>query len=333
MARFLVYFVVVLLAIALLPPLAADLFDYRADPELVPSAGRRVDVGEGRFLQVVEQGAGPDVVLVHGLPGTAADWAGTPAALANLGHHVVAYDRVGYGHSSREPEPTNRYTYRSNAEDLLGLLDALGLERPVLVGWSYGGAVAQTFAQEHPDRVSALVLIGAVGPAEARAADEGGVVDALTSSAVGNEIFDWLGSVPPLGRAVTRGVLVDAFSNEQAIPEGWVDYTRAALELPGTFQAFVQEVQRNDPGALQPQLLDLPALVLHGTEDRLVPYAVGEDLDARLPRSKLETVFGGSHMLPVTHPELVAKAIHELSVGAYILDPAVADPTAAAVQP
>jgi pimeloyl-ACP methyl ester carboxylesterase len=330
---------VLLAAIVFLPPIAADLGGYRADPARVRHDGRQIEIGDGRFLHVVDlepkaakgQGAAP-VVLIHGLPGTTTDWAATPDRLVDLGHRVIVYDRVGYGFSSREPSPEARHTYASNAEDLAALLDALAREGPfappVLVGWSYGGGVVQKLVETSPERASAIVLIGSVGPAldDPASRPQPGLVDWIVASPAGVAIFDWLGSVPPLADAVVQGVLVEAFASERAVPAGFLESSRAALELPGTFTAFVAEQRQNDIGSLHPERIDLPALVLHGTEDHLVPYEVGQHLQTQLPRSKFDTVFDGSHMLPVTHPDRVAQAIHDLAQGRTLLSEPMLDP-------
>lgn len=147
------------------PPLAARWLGWGADRAALPPPGRLVPIGDDLALNVVEVGSGPPVVLVHGLPSSAADWGDTPARLAARGHRVIAYDRVGYGFSSRGSQAPERYTYGSNARDLLALLDALGLERVPLVGWSYGGAVVQTAAAMAPERVPRLVLLAKIGRA------------------------------------------------------------------------------------------------------------------------------------------------------------------------
>ena len=84
----------------------------------------------------------------------------------------------------------------------------------------------------------------------------------------------------------------------------------AMLALPGTLRSFVLEAQRDDVGSLHPESLHIPALILQGTDDQSVPRLVGEDLHRRLPQSRLVLVPHGSHMLPVTHPDLVAEQIH-----------------------
>lgn len=86
----------------------------------------------------------------------------------------------------------------------------------------------------------------------------------------------------------------------------------AQLGLRGTLDAFVAEEQRGDPLQLRPQRIEAPTLILHGNDDYLVPAAVGEDLEHRISDATFLLVPEASHMLPVTHPDLTAAAIHAL---------------------
>lgn len=298
-----------LVAIAFAPPLFARLLGWgRPDPLLLPPHGKSVSIGDGLELNVVETGTGNPIVLVHGLPSCASDWATVPQKLAALGHRVIAYDRAGFGYSSRPPATPDRYTYASNARDLARLLDALGIERATLVGWSYGGAVVQTFAEQAPQRVERLVLVAAVGPAQPAQGDD--ALGLILSSPIGTALLKWVASVPPLSERMTHDSLVQAFARADAIPAGWTEYTRAMLALPGTLRSFVLEAQRGHATDLHPEKLNVPAVVIQGTDDYLVPRSVGEDLQRRLPQSRLVLVPNGSHMLPVTHPDLLAETIH-----------------------
>jgi pimeloyl-ACP methyl ester carboxylesterase len=288
------------------PPLAARLFGWGADPGALPARGRTVPIGDDLALDVVEAGGGPPLILVHGLPSSAADWAETPARLAARGFRAIAYDRVGYGFSSRGSTAPDRYTYASNARDLLALMDALGIARAPLVGWSYGGAVVQTAAAMAPERVPRLVLVAAVGPAQPRGDDP---LSRLLATPVAGPLLRWIGSVPPLARALTQDSLVQAFAGEAAIPPGWAARTRAMLALPGTLDAFVLEAQRGRPDTLHPERLTVPTLIIQGGADTLVPPTVAADLHTRIAGSTLATVPDGSHMLPVTHADVIAAEI------------------------
>ena len=299
---------IVILGVALLPPLGAWIFQWGPNPDALPLRGSSVRIGKDLKLNVLDFGSGSPVVLVHGLPSSATDWAATPQTLAAKGHRVIAYDRAGFGYSSRPAPTADRYTYESNAQDLAALLDTLGIQRAALVGWSYGGAVVQTFARQAPERVSHLVLVAAVGPAQPDGTSD--PLGLILHSGLGTPILQWVSAIPPLALRMTHDNLVAAFGREAAIPQGWTEYTMAMLALPGTLRSFVLEEQRGNAAALQPEALRMPALVLQGTDDRLVPAFVGEDLHRRLPGSQLVMVPDGSHMLPVTHTELVAEQIH-----------------------
>jgi non-heme chloroperoxidase len=308
MRRFALGLLVGLVAAVFVPPLLARILGWgRPDPHFLPPRGRVVAIGDGLELNVDDVGSGSPVVLVHGLPSCASDWTTVPQKLAALGHRVIAYDRIGFGYSSRPPATADRYTYASNARDLAQLLDALGIERATLVGWSYGGAVVQTFAAQAPQRVARLVLVAAVGPAQPEANDALGFI---VNSPIGAALLNWVSDVPPLSRSVTHDNLVQAFAGEDSIPSGWTEYTQTMLALPGTLESFVLEEQRGHATELHPEALNIPAVVIQGTDDYLVPRSVGEDLQRRLPQSQLVLVPHGSHMLPVTHADLLAQTIH-----------------------
>src|SRR5258708_5688288 len=99
-----------------------------------------------------------ELVLLHGQPGSAADWLQVAGRLPAQ-FHAVAVDRPGYG-SSRRPAGG----FAANARAVLDDLDARGIRRAVLVGHSYGGGVALSAASLAPHRVEAVVLLGSVGP-------------------------------------------------------------------------------------------------------------------------------------------------------------------------
>jgi pimeloyl-ACP methyl ester carboxylesterase len=300
--------VIALAALVALPPLLVGLLGLGPDPDRLPRVGRAVEIGGGMQLNVQDLGAGNPIVLVHGLPSTLNDWAATPPRLAALGHRVIAYDRVGYGHSSRaDPDASDTYTYASSAGDLGALLDALELEQATLVGWSYGGGVVQLFAEAHPERVSRLVLLASVGPASLEEED---LLDRLSHTRLAVPLFQWLGSVPPLALAIARGSIAEAFSGVENMPRGFADRMVAELLRPGTLAAWVREQQRHDPSVFRPEAISIPTLVLNGTDDRSVPLAVGEDLARRLPNARLARIEGGSHMIPVTHAEEVSTSVH-----------------------
>jgi pimeloyl-ACP methyl ester carboxylesterase len=116
---------------------------------------RTVAVGDGITLRVAEEGSGPLVVLVHGFPELGYSWRHQLPALAAAGYRAVAPDMRGYGGSSR-PERVEDYDILHLTGDVVGLLDALGEERAVVVGHDWGASVAWNLALLHPGRVAAV---------------------------------------------------------------------------------------------------------------------------------------------------------------------------------
>lgn len=305
--------VVVLLAVVCLAllvglPLVGD----EPDLSALPPRDRSVAIGGGIELNVREVGAGPPIVLVHGLPSNIGDWDGVPDALAALGHRVVVYDRAGYGWSSRPPVADDNYSLASNARELGALLDQLGIERATLVGWSYGGGIVQTYALAHPERVSDLVLLGSVGPLNAAAQRD--MMERVANSPIGPALFNYVTSVPSLGRGVMEGALAEVFSGSENVPPGYLARAAAQMALPGTIDSWLAEQGNRGYGELRPESIQIPTLVLHGDDDRAVPVAIANDLAQRLPNDELLVVEGGSHMLPITHPDLVATQVHAFAV-------------------
>lgn len=107
-------------------------------------------------MHIAEQGAGPLVVLLHGFPESWYSWRHQLSALAEAGFHAVAPDQRGYGGTDR-PEGVEGYTQLHLVGDVIGLLDALGEERAVLVGHDWGAPVAWNAALLRPDRVRGVV--------------------------------------------------------------------------------------------------------------------------------------------------------------------------------
>jgi len=290
-----------LVAALALPPLWYAVFREPV-PEL-PPAGRRVEVAPGVGVNVIEAGAGRPVVLVHGHPGSAYDWAPLVRELAARGQRVIAYDRVGYGRS--DARANGAWTVESNARELLALLEAEDLRDVVLVGWSYGGGVAIVATREDSSRVSHLVLVGSVGAGvENRDAPPRLVMGFM--AAVG---LPWLARVPPLDRRMRAAFLAGAFAPEP-VSDGALDLMAANFARPHTLGTFTSEGRDLGGEAdLDPSAIERPILVVQGDGDRLVPLAVAEGLHRRARGSELWVVPGGGHALPVTRARELAERI------------------------
>jgi pimeloyl-ACP methyl ester carboxylesterase len=295
MRRFLLALLLAVVAVLALPPLWFRLFREPA-PEL-PPPGRRVALATGVSVNVLEEGAGPAVVLVHGLPGSAYDWRETSAALAKRGRRAIALT-TAWVTSWSDARPTARSPSSRTPRSCLGS-EALALDDVTLVGWSYGGATAIVAAQR-PSRMAR----GA--GRERRARDDG-----ASAAALARVVFSAPVRLAPRGASTRAAPGGGEPAGVQRGPEPAGGGRPAAnFARPHTPTSWRSEgVALASAPQPDPAGIALPVLVVHGDDDRLVPVAVGRELARRAPHARLVLVPGGSHMLPITHPELLADEI------------------------
>jgi pimeloyl-ACP methyl ester carboxylesterase len=262
-------------------------------PDL-PSPGTLVTIAGGHRLNVFDEGRGQPVVLVHGLPGSAHDWRPLPDQLVAAGFRVIRYDRTGYGHSSSRPLDDS-HSVAANGADLLGLITALSLDRPILVGWSYGGGVSLSAAAQAPSQVAALLLVGSDGPATPPFGRFGTfflLTEPIRRWGVASGIPVRLG-IASMGRLAFR----------QAVPAWWPAHALSVVAPPKAQRTWTREVRDFDPASIPADRISLPVTVVHGTADAFVLPEVATALHRQIPGSVLVLIDGGGHMLPNTHTE------------------------------
>lgn len=275
-----------------------------APPGLPP--GRIVEVGRTRsFVRADEDSAGrTDVLMVHGWTVTAdTTFAAAYPVLADR-YRVIAPDLAGHGRSG-PVGIARRLRLEDLAEDLVGVLDAVGSQRPVVVGYSLGGAVAQALWRRHPERVGGLVLCST-----ARNFQTGPVGD-LWYRGQG-----WLAPVVRAWPAPARDRMVRAVNGK--VTDG-----------PHA-EWFRQELLRSDPASLLRigaalgrfrsnawiGEVDVPTAVIVTTKDRTVPTRRQRGLAAAIPGARVYEV-AGPHNAAVSQPAVWAaelrRALDELS--------------------
>ncbi|NNC74683.1 MAG: alpha/beta hydrolase [Acidimicrobiia bacterium] len=116
-----------------------------------------VTVG-GVELNVLDEGTGPAIVLLHGFPELAYSWRHVVGPFVDAGYRVIAPDLRGFGGSSK-PDQVEAYGLEHLVGDVLGLIDALDLGRPTVVGHDWGAVIAWSLAVMHPDRIDKLVSL------------------------------------------------------------------------------------------------------------------------------------------------------------------------------
>lgn len=281
-------------------------FEHVSDlaPEL-PPAGRKVRVSPTASVNVLDRGAGPPVVLVHGHPGTAYDWVAFQSALAAHGHRVLAYDRVGYGRS--DPRSDGLFLLEQNARELHALLAAEDLRGITLVGWSYGGGTSIVAAKLDPSRIARMVLVGSIGPG---IVEERQVAPAFVFESLIKPILRWIHGVPPAAERFAVAASTAAFAPEP-VPAEYLERSAANQARPSTFETMLSEgSDMATPGLMDPSSLLPPVLIVHGDGDQLSSIAIGKGLHERLPDSQIWVVPGAGHMLPITRPEALAERVH-----------------------
>ena len=248
--------------------------------------------------------AAHELVLLHGQPGSPADWQRVTARLpAQL--HAVAADRPGYG-SSRLPAGG----FAANARAVLDDLDARGITRAVLVGHSYGGGVALAAAALAPRRVEAVILLASVGPGcvngwdKLLAAPGAGRLCAL----VAWRLTPWIARARLARTARRRGrpLRPDEHANWQV----WGHPGRGHRPLWRTFLTEQRALLR-ELGELEHAIASIqaPVLLLADPRDTLVPLDTTRRLARALPDARLQLIDGAGHHLPRRAPDAVADAI------------------------
>lgn len=271
---------------------------------------RTIELGRDRSIHAVTEGAGPDILLMHGALATRHDWlAGPFAALTRLGR-VTAIDRPGHGGSRR---PRFEGDPRAQARQIVEGLDALGIERAVVVGHSMGGLVALAMAELFPDRVTELVLLAPIAFPELRPMEQtllaprsAPVIGPLLSLA-GERTFD---------AAFLRMVQVLMFSPDP-VPEGW----RASFPYGEVLDPAAMVAEGEDTAAILPgsplgsidvAAIATPAQIITGTSDKIVEDERQAKRLARLmPNARLIELEGVSHMPHHARPDVVIEAVRE----------------------
>lgn len=244
-------------------------------------------------LYFEDHGQGRPVVLIHGWPLDQQSWEYNKAALIDAGHRVIAYDRRGFGKSSRT---WGGYDYETFTSDLAALLDHLDVRDATLVGFSMGGGEVARYLGKHGSaRIAAAVFAGAVPPYLYKTDDnpEGGLDDAT--------IAQFQQGVTTDRAAFLEGFLDDFFGDKASDAVKHVAFGVAAGASPkGTLdciEAFGKTDFRADLAKI-----DVPTLVIHGDSDGIVPFEVsGERTAKSISGSKLHLIEGAPHGFNVTH--------------------------------
>lgn len=307
-------FVALFVLIALVALVALVLFTARTARRVeaaLPPLGRFVEVGGAR-IHYLERGDGPTLLLINGLGGNMRTFTHSVLERLSGDFRVVVMERPGSGESTRAPRAGARLG--SQAETVSAFIVALGLDRPVLVGHSLGGAVALAVALEHPEQVRGLALIAPLANVQE-------TVPAvfkrmfITSRAL-RGLAAWTVATPTA--ILRRARALDTLFGPDAVPRDFATAGGGLLGLrPKSFCAASEDLValKDELPALVGRYteLRLPVGILYGTGDRVLDHRLhGLAVASKIDGADLVLIEGG-HMLPLTAPDVVAEFVRKLA--------------------
>lgn len=278
------------------------------DSDTLPPPSGRIITVNGHEVHVQASDERPPVILIHGAGASIRDFTFSLMSRLERKYHVYAFDRPGLGYTP------SLHSHGETPEEQAALLetaaDQMGIGKAVIVGHSYGAAVALAWALNHPERVASVVtLAGAVIPF----GPEMGLLHRFATSWTGGMV------AVPLIAAMAPKTLVSQFLHEvfapQTPPEGYEAHVCPELSLrPETLRANARQVHdlnealhRQAPRYSQ---IGVPVEILHGTEDRIVPINTNaRGLAKALPNAHLTEIEGSGHMVHHFDEDAVIAAI------------------------
>ena len=240
-------------------------------------------------------GKGKPVVLIHGWPLSHEMWEYQMLELPKHGLRAIAYDRRGFGRSSK---PWDGYDYDTLADDLKAVLDALDLQDVTLVGFSMGGGeVARYMSRHRGARVARVAFVAAVTPFMLKTEDNPTGVDRSTFDqmieGLEKDRADFLSTFGQ--KFYGTGMLSAAGVTGLSVSDAVLDWTQM-LAMRGSLKATIDCVRAFGETDFREDLkqISVPALVIHGEADQTVPIAVGGEQTAKLLAGSEFRRYGGA---------------------------------------
>jgi pimeloyl-ACP methyl ester carboxylesterase len=260
-----------------------------------------LDIGGLNFHYTDWGGDGPPLVMLHGLSGHARTWDHTAAALSDR-YRVLALDQRGHGDTDWAPQ----YGFGLMAADLLGFLDALGLDEVTLMGLSMGGIVSFVFAAAHPERVRRLIILD-IGPEIAPAGAQN-VAASLAASDVFGSVDEAVAQARAANPRPTDAALRHRVSHSlRALPDGTLTYK-------------MDKALRSQRGAIfdrTPEQLwaawrsvSCPVLLVRGEDSVVLAAETAQRMLAENPRAAFASVPDCGHSITLDSPEGLLVAVN-----------------------
>ncbi len=319
LSSILLWLLIGLLALALLIAaclVAVTLWIAAKAERLVPVSGKFVEI-DGNRIHYVDEGEGRPIVFVHGLGAQLHQFRHTLFNRFGQGYRLIALDRPGSGYSVRARGATGRLP--EQAEIVRRFIEELGLDKPLVVGHSLGGAVALTLAVEHPDAISGVALLAPLTHLEAGVREKAGLL--YIRSRLRRWIIAYTVAIPTSLR-YARQTLEFIFS-PQSVPTdymvnggGWLGLRPSHFHATSTDFVAVED----DLGRIEQRYgeIAIAAGIFFGTADRVIDMRIhGEPMKDRIGGLDFEMVEGLGHMPQFVEPERVIAFIKRIAERAF----------------
>jgi pimeloyl-ACP methyl ester carboxylesterase len=248
----------------------------------------------------------PTLILIHGYTASTYVWQTVAPMLAEENFHVVAVDLLGFGFS--EKPAWFEYSIVSQARMIERFMDRLGIGRAILVGSSYGGAVASTVALDYPERVEKLVLVSAVINDEAK---NNRLLKLTALRGVGEIVSPFLLDSKRFLRYRMRRTIAPA--NHHLITEERVASVGNPLRAKNAHHSVLTSARKWDANRIEndAHLINQPTLLIWGEDDNVIPVRNGEKLYDSILNSRLVVLKDCGHVPPEENPERFVELVSE----------------------
>ena len=283
-----------------------DPAEMRAKYAAAPS--QFVEIGGGVTVHLRDEGPSnadseePAILLLHGSNADLSTWEPWVEALSET-HRVIRFDQVGHGLTG--PDPAQDYSRQNYADDIREVADALGLDRFIIGGNSMGGKHTLAFAVAYPERVAGMILVdGSGGPMQPRDEDEekasGNIGFTIARMPGVNLIAEQITPRALIAQSLEQSVSVKGIVTDEMIDRYW-----EMLRYPGNRAATMARFGADYEPMTEAEIaaLTMPALILWGEEDRLIPVSAARWLNETLPSSDLVIYPGIGHLPQEEAPE------------------------------
>jgi pimeloyl-ACP methyl ester carboxylesterase len=272
-----------------------------------PDPTERFVIAGNTKLHYVDSGTGRPVVMIHGNAGDLHDFEFGTLDLLARDYHAIAFDLPGHGRSKMPHQAKG--TIQEQAVTLHEAFASLGIRNPILVGHSWGAAIALAYALLYPRDISALVLLAPAAYADHRHDTPAGFL--LRVPLLGHVCIALL--KPILGRRLLKQALKDAFSPDP-VPNDYLDFAAAVWLERKHLEAFIKSDGTVDQSLqeLSPQYRKIlaPVIIVTGDSDLAVSSEQSAfSLHKAIVNSQLVVVPHAGHQIPQIHPEVVLRAV------------------------